>query len=121
MSKWNDDALDRMVGIVLRTGVVLSAAIVFIGGAMWLSGHVPVQDHRKFQGPAVQYTHFSAILHGAAGLDPLSIVQLGLLLLIATPVVRVIACVAGFAFERDWTYAIISAIVLLMLLISNTA
>ena len=119
MSKWNDEALDRLVGIVLRTGVVSAATVVFVGGALWLSGNAQLQDHRIFQGPVAQYTHLGAIAHGVATLDPLSIIQLGLLLLIATPVVRVITCVAGFAFERDWTYAIISAIVLALLLIGN--
>jgi uncharacterized membrane protein len=46
------------------------------------------------------------------------LIQLGLLVLIATPVVRVITCLAGFALERDWMYAAVSLIVLVCLLSS---
>jgi len=119
MTTWNDEGLDRIVGIVLRSGVMLSASVVLIGGMLWLSSHAPLPDHRKFAGAPDQFRHLSGIAHGVLTLDPLSIIQMGLILLIATPIVRVIACLAGFAAERDWTYAIISAVVLGFLALSN--
>jgi len=51
-------------------------------------------------------------------LQPLSVIQLGLIVLIATPVIRVIACVVGFGWERDWKYVVISLLVLGLLLVS---
>jgi uncharacterized membrane protein len=51
-------------------------------------------------------------------LNPLGLIQLGLLLLIATPVARVVFSVAGFAIERDWMYVVITLLVLLTLLYS---
>ena len=58
------------------------------------------------------------ILHGVATLNPDSIIMLGLLVLIATPVARVGMCIVGFLFERDHLYTAISAIVLVILLYS---
>ena len=58
------------------------------------------------------------ILHGALGGDSRSIIQLGLLLLIATPIARVVFAVAGFLFEKDWLYVAVSLLVLAILLYS---
>ena len=119
MTTWNDESLDRIVGIVLRSGVVLAAAVVLIGGVLWLASHGAAPDHRKFAGAPDHFRHVGGIVHGAVALDPLSIIQFGLILLIATPIVRVIACLAGFAAERDWTYTIVSGVVLTFLFLSN--
>ncbi len=116
---WDDERLDKVVGVVLRTGVMLAAVLVLIGGVAWLSGHNQTSpDRRKFHDAPAQLTHIGGIVHGALALDPLYIVQLGLLILIATPVVRVLVCAAGFGLERDWTYLVISLIVLGSLLYS---
>jgi len=118
MTMWNDKKLDVVVSVVLRTGVVLAAALVLIGGIAYLaSDGQAVFDHRTFQGTPPQLTYIGGVLEGVVALHPLYVIQLGLLLLIATPVVRVIVCVAGFALERDWTYAIVSMIVLAFLLV----
>ena len=116
---WNDKRLETLVGVMLRTGVLLAAAVVLIGAAMYL-----VQSH----GVRADYTHFQpepaqfATLHGAAtgflSGDPRSIIMLGLLILIATPVARVGMCVVGFLMERDRLYVAVSSIVLAVLLYS---
>ena len=43
---------------------------------------------------------------------------LGLLVLIATPVLRVAASVVLFAIQKDWTYTLITAVVLSLLVLS---
>ena len=119
MIDWDDKRLDKVVSVVLRTGVMLSAAFVLIGGVAWLGSHTEAApDRRKFQSAAPQLTHIGGIMHGVLAWDPLYIIQLGLLILIATPIVRVIVCAAGFALERDWAYVVISLIVLGFLLFS---
>jgi uncharacterized membrane protein len=118
MSTWNDEKLERIIGVVLRTGVVLAAALVLIGGVAYVAGNgQAAPDYRVFHGAAAQLTHLGGIVAGALSLHPLYVIQFGLLLLIATPIARVIICVAGFALERDWTYAIVSLIVLALLLV----
>ncbi|HLK18871.1 MAG TPA: DUF1634 domain-containing protein [Bryobacteraceae bacterium] len=112
----NDERLDRSVGIVLRTGVILAAALVLIGGIAFLvSQHQPVPDRHKFHPEATPFT-IAGVWQGAIHLEPAYLILLGLLVLIATPIVRVITCLAGFALERDWLYATISLIVLTCLL-----
>jgi uncharacterized membrane protein len=112
-----DERLDNVVGIVLRTGVTLAAALVLIGGIAFVASHPKAApDHRKFHADPSQLPSISGVLHGAMTLDPLYIIQLGLLILIATPIARVMTCAAGFALERDWTYAIVSLIVLTFLI-----
>jgi len=113
-----DDGLDRVVGIVLRTGVTLAAAIVLIGGVAWLASHNRVvPDRHKFH-PAGRFHELGGIVQGVLTLEPLYVIQLGLLILIATPVIRVLVCAIGFGAERDWTYALISTIVLALLAFS---
>jgi len=119
MRGWNDERLDTLVGLVLRTGVTLAAAIVLIGGVWFLAIHNnPTPDYHKFHSAPYALTHLSGIARAAVGLNPLDIVQFGILVLIATPMLRVLVCVAGFGAERDWTYAIISSIVLAFLVYS---
>jgi uncharacterized membrane protein len=119
--KMNDDRLDGIVGIVLRTGVTLAAALVLVGGIAFLASHgQQLPDYHKFHAEPAPLTSIVGIWHGAIHLDPIYLIQLGLLVLIATPVVRVITCAAGFALERDWMYAAVSLVVLVCLLASIT-
>jgi uncharacterized membrane protein len=114
-----DKRLDRVVSVVLRVGVTLAAALVLIGGIAFLVSHPQAMpDHRKFHAASNQLASVRGVLDGALNLDPLYIIQLGLLILIATPVVRVMTCAGGFALERDWTYTAISLIVLALLIAS---
>jgi len=116
---WNDKRLETWVGTMLRTGVLLAAAVVLAGGVMYVV---------RSGGERADYTHFTAepapyaTLHGAATgiatLEPRSIIMFGLLLLIATPVLRVALCVMGFALERDRLYVGVSSLVLAILLYS---
>ena len=114
-----DVRLEKMVAVVLRTGVSLAAAVVLGGGLCYLIQHgsAPPGD-RVFHGVPAEYRNPRAIVTGAIGGDCLAIIQLGLLLLIATPVVRVGLSLVGFAVERDRTYMAVTALVLAILLVS---
>jgi uncharacterized membrane protein len=114
-----DIRLEKMVAMVLRTGVLLAAAVVLAGGLCFVIQHgsEPAGEH-VFQGVAVEYRVPGAILSSAVHGDCRGIIQLGLLLLIATPVVRVGLSLVGFAVERDRTYMIVTAIVLVILVFS---
>lgn len=111
MKPLTDEQIENAIGMILRTGVILSAILVAAGGIGYLTGH------GRTPSPA-ELISIPAILHGAFALQPLFVVQFGLLVLMATPVIRVIACVAGFALQHDRAYAVISAIVLSCLVFS---
>jgi len=108
---------ELMVSFVLRSGVIVSAAVIVIG-LMLLAYH----GMAGLQGgiaTAFDFPHsFGAVFAGVAKLDPVSVISLGLLLMIITPVTRVAVSIVAFAMERDWRYVGITALVLLVLLVS---
>jgi uncharacterized membrane protein len=111
-----------LVATVLRTGVLTAAALVGVGLVIHLArgGTDPkIFDH--FIPVPFNLEHVSGMLRGIAALRGQSIIQLGLLVLIATPVVRVAMSVGVFVRERDGTYIVVTLIVLGALLFSLTA
>jgi uncharacterized membrane protein len=119
---WTDRRIETDIGTVLRGGVLLSAAIVSLGAAIYLvrHGHSPV-DYRMFRGEPSDLRSVRGIFHDVIAIKGRGIIQLGLLLLIATPVARVAFSIFGFAEEHDRMYVIVASIVLLILLYSLIA
>ncbi len=116
---WDDQRIEVIIGALLRTGVILAAAVVLFGAAVYLARHgTEVPDYSVFRGEPENLKSASDIVHGALGMSGRAIIQLGLLLLIATPVARVLFSAIAFAIERDYTYVVITLIVLAILLYS---
>jgi uncharacterized membrane protein len=117
--QWNDKRVELVVGNLLRAGVILAAAVVLIGGIAYLARYgAKVADHREFHGEPAELSSPSGIIAAAVALRPRGIIQLGLLLLIATPVARVVFTVFAFFMERDYTYVGVTLVVLAVLLFS---
>jgi uncharacterized membrane protein len=119
ISKTDDTLLDRRISILLRTGMLISASVILLGGILFLvrQGSM-VPNYHVFHGQPKELRSLTGILSGALHGHPLAIIQFGLLLLIATPVARVVFSVIEFALERDYLYVAISSIVLVVLLYS---
>jgi uncharacterized membrane protein len=116
---WNDQRIENMVGNLLRAGVSISAFVVLVGGVIYLARHGrSPADYRVFQGEPTDLKTLRGILREAIGFRGRGIIQLGLLLLIATPVVRVALSIWGFAEEHDRLYMIFTGVVLVVLLYS---
>jgi uncharacterized membrane protein len=117
--EWTDQKIEQIVGNLLRAGVILSAVVVLCGGILYLMkyGRAPA-DYRIFRGEPTDLKSLSDIVRDAFALHSRAIIQLGLLLLIATPVARVAFSIFGFAEERDRMYVAFTVIVLLILLYS---
>lgn len=121
MRAWTDKRVERVIGALLRWGVILAAAVVLAGGAMYLVRYgSTVSDYRVFRGEASDLRDLSGIVAGAASLDSRGLIQFGLLLLIAVPVARVAFSVVAFTLQRDRTYVVVTLIVLAVLLYSLT-
>lgn len=119
MSSQADTRLEIAVGQMLRIGVSVSAAIVLTGAILFLiHAHGKAPDYQHFHGTPITPASIGKILRGVRALDSRSIIELGLFLLIATPVLRVVLCLVGFALERDGLYVTVSSIVLAVLLYS---
>ena len=111
-----DQRMDQIMAVLLRSGVSLAAGLVFIGGIVYLSRHdLPAINYRVFQGEPQELRTVSGILCEAATFHGRGLIQLGLLILIATPVTRVLFSVLAFVYEKDWTYVAITMIVLALL------
>jgi uncharacterized membrane protein len=115
-----DPRMQQMVGNLLRVGVLLAAAVVLTGGIAYLAKHGgAIPDYRVFRGQPANLRTLTGIVRTAIALDERGIVQLGLLLLVATPIARVAIAAVAFAFERDRTYVLIALLVLSLLLKSQ--
>jgi uncharacterized membrane protein len=118
-SEYTDQQLDVTLGRLLQTGVLLSATVVLIGGIFYLARHGGAHpEYHVFRGEPDPYRLVSGILRGVLSISGRSIIQLGLLFLIATPVVRVAWSVYAFARERDYLYVSVTLLVLALLLYS---
>jgi uncharacterized membrane protein YfcA/uncharacterized membrane protein len=101
---------DLIISSILRGGVLLSVVVILVGIAgVYIS--LP-----RAALPATFPDTLPAVLSGSLQGNPLAIVILGLLILLATPLARVTVSIAAFAIERDRLYIIITSIVLTILL-----
>jgi uncharacterized membrane protein len=117
--KVTDQQFEIFLGKLLRVGVVIAAIIVLVGGVAFLAhSSQPRGDYRAFHGEAPGMTSVEGVVRGAVAMEPLGVIQFGLLVLIATPVARVLFSMLGFALERDWMYVGVTAIVLSLLVYS---
>jgi uncharacterized membrane protein len=121
-TRQEDQRMEIAMGMLLRIGVVLAAVLVAIGGVLVLRHPgSPVPNYTVFHPPVkhaaspsanVPFRSISGVLgqlHAGSGG---SIIALGLLVLVATPIARVIFAIIGFARERDLLYTVVSLIVL---------
>jgi len=116
---WNDQQMDRIIGMILRVGVLISALVVLTGGVFYLRHYgFNVPEYGIFQGEPADLRNISGILQDTLAFRARGIIQFGLLLLIATPVVRVSFSIIGFALQRDKAYVMVTLIVLGLLLYS---
>jgi uncharacterized membrane protein len=114
-----DQELDISVAGMLRFGVGLAAVVVLAGGLLSLRHPgAMMPDYAHFHAADASLRTVAGVVHGAMQISARSIIQLGLLLLIATPIARVVFCVVGFARQRDRLYVAISSVVLLILIYS---
>jgi uncharacterized membrane protein len=122
--------MELVISYVLRIGVLLSAAIILVGIGLFAlrqdTGYARVLPHHltdllafhQPRGPGYFPTSIAAVVAGTLGGKPYAIIGLGMLLLIATPVIRVALSVFFFLAQRDWLYVGITLFVLAVLILS---
>ena len=115
--------MELVISYLLRAGVITSVAIIVFGVVVMFVRHpvylTSATELDRLVSPGAAFPHTLADLRAMLGeFHGRAIVTLGLLVLIATPVLRVAASVVLFALQKDWTYALITAIVLSLLLLS---
>jgi len=117
--QWTDQYVEEWIGNFLRAGVTLAATVVLFGGIVYLVRHgLAAPQYHVFVGEPTDLHTLSGIVKDAFALRGRGLIQLGLLLLIATPVGRVAFSVIAFAFEGDRLYVVVAFIVLAVLVFS---
>lgn len=115
----DDQRVELALALLLRAGVLLAAGLVLVGGLLYLvrdGGLRP--DYGRFGGEPGDLKHARGVFAAALALKPLGLIQLGVLVLLATPVLRVAFSLLAFARERDRIYVAMTSVVLLVLLLS---
>jgi len=119
MRRLNDTQVETFIGGLLRTGVFLSCFVTVIGLGIYLLRQASsIPQYHTFHSVSDRLRSLHQLIPDALHGEPSAIIQLGVLLLIATPVARVAFLVGAFALERDRLYVVVSALVLVILLFS---
>ncbi|HET7289513.1 MAG TPA: DUF1634 domain-containing protein [Thermodesulfobacteriota bacterium] len=119
--RMSDERIDLIIGNLLRIAVIVSAIFVFAGAVIYLWRHgLEMPDFGVLSGVPKNLRGLKEIIDSAWQIRSVGIIQLGLLLLIFTPVARVAFSVIAFLLERDYMYVVFTLIVLTVLLLSVT-
>jgi len=116
---WSDQRVEQAIGNLLRLGLIVATLVVICGAVIYLVRHGG--DHpsyRTFRGEPADLRGIAGIWRDAEAFSGRGLIQLGLLLLLATPVVRVAFSIVAFALQRDRLYVAVTTVVLGVLLYS---
>ncbi|QNK61884.1 DUF1634 domain-containing protein [Pedobacter sp. PAMC26386] len=115
-----DYDMQQLIGQVLRYGVLISGLVAIVGGIWYLyqqgSG---IPNYTVFHGEGEGYTSLTGIINGLGKGSATEIIQLGVVILIATPIIRIVFSLVAFGLERDKLYVLITMIVLSIILFST--
>lgn len=114
-----DKDIQSLVGNLLRAGVYISMAIVVLGGIIYLSEHGGEKiDYSEFSFNKVSLKTVESIFANVLTFRGAAVIQFGLLMLIFTPIARVLMAVVTFFLEKDYLYVLIGIIVLAIIMVS---
>jgi uncharacterized membrane protein len=102
--------LEHAVHLTLLAGLAASGVLLIAGLALSLA-----HGHSQPSGPPPP---LAVILRGALREDGISLINLGLLVLILTPLMRVLVLALGWTAQRQWRFAAVSCTVLGLLILS---
>ena len=115
----NDKDIQVILGTLLRAGVIISMSIVLIGGAIFLIHNKGgITDYKVFTPELAKFSSIAEISKGVLTFHGDAIVQFGILMLIFTPIARIVFAIFSFLIERDYLYVLIGFIILAIITIS---
>jgi uncharacterized membrane protein len=113
----SDHAIEQVVGRLLQVGVFTAAAVAIVGAILVLIQHgSAAPSFGEFTAAPAHLTSVGGILRGVRELRSEAIVQLGIVLLVATPILRVAFTLVAFVLQRDRVYIGITTLVLALLI-----
>ncbi|UKT62890.1 DUF1634 domain-containing protein [Pedobacter mucosus] len=115
----NDKDIQVVLGTLLRAGVIISMSIVLLGGIIFLvHNNGIITDYKVFKPELAKFSSIAAIFKGVLTFQGDAIVQFGVLMLIFTPIARIIFAIFSFLLERDYLYVFIGLIILAIITFS---
>ena len=118
MKPWDTHHFEEELGRLLRLGVIISGVVVLCGGVLYLIANgTSMPDYRMFKGERADLVSIHRVVLECLGGHPRALIQTGIVLLIATPFVRVLFSLAAFLKHKDWTYSAFTLIVFAILLV----
>lgn len=112
-NQWTDERVETIISNILKWGVSIASLVMLLGGCIYLARHgMQAPDWQAFHGEPSDLRTIPGTLHEMTSLSGRGIMQLGVLLLIATPLIRVAFSVFAFFMQRDHLYTIVTLMVL---------
>lgn len=121
---WAERDMELFIGKLLRFGVMLACGITLFGGIVYLiqnhgvsmDRYNPIPDGQHFPGVDSYLRELVTIMPRILQFDGAAIIQFGVCVLIATPILRVAVSVVAFLIEKDYMYVVITLIVLAIII-----
>ena len=114
-----DIKIEYILANILRIGVIVSAIVVLCGAVLYLFSHGKEKpDYYSFVFNPFSVDDPIGLLKNVFALKSLEIIKMGILLLVGTPILRVIISVIAFIYEKDLMYVIFTLVVLVVLIYS---
>lgn len=116
---WSEHQVEQVVANLLRLGVLIATVVVMLGGVLYLIHHrAEAVNYQFFRGEPPDFRTPEEVAKAVLSGRRRGIIQLGLLLLMATPVARVALSLLIFVQQRDFTYVVVTLMVLTGLMYS---
>ncbi|BAY99613.1 hypothetical protein NIES37_35960 [Tolypothrix tenuis PCC 7101] len=115
----DEQKFEKLLSSLLKFGVLIASAVVLFGGIIYLVhyGYEPAR-YQVFKGEPSEFCSPLGVIKALLAGSDRAIIQLGILLMIATPIIRVIISLFAFLSRRIWSFVIITLLVLTSLIYS---
>ena len=115
--------MNEILSKVLRIGVFTACGLAVFSGILYLCQNglssMPDLTHFSYdEAHPADYTTLSGVWNGLCSWDPRSWIQLSIIVLILTPIMRVVFSLVEFIREKDLTYVAITAVVLAVIVLN---
>ena len=109
----NEKQLEFLLSNLLKYGVLIASSIVLFGGILYLIHHgSEPAEYQIFRGTPSEFHSPIGVVNAVLAGSRRGIIQLGLLILIAIPILRVIISFCTFLLQRNFVYVVITSLVL---------
>lgn len=108
-----DEKLQALVGSILRIGVLTSICLALMGfTSLFISEGIGYRSSTQYKEFDPKPFSWSSFIEGFTYLHYSSFLLLGIIVLILTPIMRVVFAIIGFKLQGDKLYVKIGSIVL---------